>query len=438
MNTNRLPLVLVPQYFGSTVYDRRTSRYMPFDIESTALLRQLMVVPFSRIHTEWSDVEEPSRVRALEMFYENFNDRGFFTVDQRFAGEVLNIEPPIDHLTGPLAVHLEIVSACNLKCTHCFAGELPRIERRLNLEELDNLFAQMAAIGSFRLGLTGGEPLLRRDIFQIIDAATSHGLHPCVTTNGLLITEEIARGFGERDLVWLNVSLEGSTAPSNDRIRGEGTFDRVLEKLAILRDHSDFTLAFTITSANANEVEECAALAERVGASTAVFRPLYPVGMAQENLDLMPTFDQYAQALDELTSFSSAGNVSPRHLDPFSPAIREDRQATCHTNSGCGAGNLVCSISVSGDINPCSFLGSGFNTGNVRERTLAELWHSGPGFTSIRALSDDAFTGGCRARALAFNGSISSADPWVQAATEASDIRRSLPLMTIESSRAPR
>jgi MoaA/NifB/PqqE/SkfB family radical SAM enzyme len=152
----------------------------------------------------------------------------------------------------------------------------------------------MAAVGSFPLGLTGGEPLLRKDLFDIIDLATNHGLHPCVTTNGLLVDEEVARAFGERDLVWLNVSLEGATAESNDAVSGTGSFDRVMDRLAVLRRHTTFTLAFTITSANVDEIEACVRLSEQVGASTAVFRPLYPVGVARDHLDLLPTFDRYA------------------------------------------------------------------------------------------------------------------------------------------------
>ncbi|TMR11261.1 radical SAM protein [Nonomuraea turkmeniaca] len=423
----RPPLAVVPQYFGCTVFDRRTSRYLPFDQDTTRLLTDLIDQPFPSIRSEWAQREPSELVGALDRFFDHFDELGFFTLDQRLAGELLDVEPHPEHLTGPLAVHLEIVASCNLTCTHCFAGDLPRRERRLTLDELDRLFADMAAVGAFRLGLTGGEPLLRKDLFDIIDLATGHGLHPCVTTNGLLIDKDVARAFGERDLVWLNVSLEGATAESNDRVRGAGTFERVLDRLAVLREHARFTLAFTIMSTNAGEVEECAALAERVGASTAVFRPLYPAGTALGHLDLMPTYDQYTEALDRL---AGAAPVL-RHIDPFSPRLREERQSVVHQNLGCGAGNLVCSISVSGEINPCSFLGSAYVAGNIREHRLADLWHRSEGFTSIRTLPGgtcgeaDGFSGGCRARALAFNGSIDAADPWLAAP------QRRHPLLTL-------
>jgi radical SAM protein with 4Fe4S-binding SPASM domain len=99
-------------------------------------------------------------------------------------------------------------------------------------------------------------------------------------------------------------------------------------------------------------------------------------------------------------------------------------QSVIHENYGCGAGNLVCSVSVSGDVNPCSFLGPRFNAGNLRERSIAEIWHDSQGFRSIRTLRGPegqtagaadrlaGFTGGCRARAQFFNGSINAPDPW--------------------------
>src|SRR5262249_17243 len=156
---------------------------------------------------------------------------------------------------------------------------------------------------------------------DILDAATAAGLHPCLTTNGLLLTKEIARELGRRPLVWLNVSLEGPDATTNDAVRGAGTFNAVLEKLELLRRHPPFTLAFTVLRSNAHLVRECAELAARVGAHTAVFRPLYPVGVARDHPELMPTFGQYTGALRDLAALEAPETI--RSLDPFGPETRE-------------------------------------------------------------------------------------------------------------------
>jgi MoaA/NifB/PqqE/SkfB family radical SAM enzyme len=412
MPTPREPLVLIPQYFGCLIFDRRSSRYMPFDREATALLRRLGREPIDTVLGGLLAADHDPVTRFFDCFYR----RGFFGLDGRLAAQVLDVDVPADHLVGPLAVHLEIIAACNLACSHCFAGVLPRNQRPLQLRELDDLFRELARLGSLRLGLTGGEPLLRKDLFDVLDAATGRGLHPCVTTNGLLITEDIARAFGRRDLVWLNVSLEGPTAETNDAVRGAGTFDAVYDRLAILGRHARFTLAFTILRTNAHLVRQCAELAYRVGAHTAVFRPLYPAGTALEHLDLMPSFSQYTQALRGLAAMESPG-ADLRGLDPFGPETRALTQPQIHTSYTCGAGNHVCSISVQGDVNPCSFLGSAFRAGNLRDTPFEAIWRTSPIFQRMRrgpADGQDGFRGGCRARAQTFAGSVDAPDPWFE------------------------
>src|SRR5262249_58465182 len=135
--------------------------------------------PAGEVLARTADPEEREAVRA---FVDCFYRKGFFGLDGRLAADVLPVDVPPDHLVGPLAVHLEVVAACNLTCSHCFSGTLPRNHHPLILSELEVLFGDLARLGSFRLGLTGGEPLLRKDLFDIVDAATGRGLHPCLTT----------------------------------------------------------------------------------------------------------------------------------------------------------------------------------------------------------------------------------------------------------------
>src|SRR5262249_21236640 len=112
------PLVLVPQYFGALVFDRRTSRYLPFDHESARLLVRLTRDPIDAVLGAWEPADRP----AVREFLDTFYRLGFFALDGRLAARVLDVDVPADHLVGPLAVHLEIIGACNLTCTHCFAG----------------------------------------------------------------------------------------------------------------------------------------------------------------------------------------------------------------------------------------------------------------------------------------------------------------------------
>lgn len=421
---SRPSLVFIPQYFGALLFDRRSSRYLPFDAPAAAVLRAMTERPAGDV----IEAAAPEDRDAVEGLAVDLASKGYLRMDGRLAAAVIDREPPADHLLGPLAVHLEVVGACNLTCTHCFAGELPRNHHPLALAEMDSLFAQLAGLGSFRLGLTGGEPLLRKDLLDILDSATGHGLHPCLTTNALLLNERIARELGQRQLVWLNVSLEGATAATNDAVRGQGVFDRVIEKLELLGRHARFTLAFTLTRNNLAEVEACVELARRVGAHTAVFRPLYPVGIAARTPDLMPSFEGYVDALSRLERVEADNDLFA--LDPFSPSAREELRGVVTQGPGCGAANTVASISVQGDVNPCSFLGQAFESGNVRQRPFEEIWREGHAFRRMRAgAGEDHFTGGCRARAQFFAGSAYAEDPWQAQARDSRPERWSLPVL---------
>jgi radical SAM protein with 4Fe4S-binding SPASM domain len=148
-----------------------------------------------------------------------------------------------------------------------------------------------------------------------------------------------------------------------------------------------------------------------------VFRPLYPAGAARLRIDLMPSFDQYSEALRQLSDLGG----SSRGIDPFSPQARLETSAVVQGNHGCAAGNTIATISARGDVNPCSFLGSSFDVANICERSFGDIWRNGDGFRAMRARSvapqPGQFNGACRARAFQMAGDVDAADPW-QAAWE--------------------
>ncbi len=317
------------------------------------------------------------------------------------------------------------MDSCNLKCCHCSAGDLPRNELLLTIKELDDLFKSMNRIGTFRLGLTGGEPLLREDLFDIIDLAIKYGLSPCLTTNGLLLTEKIAKELGKRKLAWLNISLEGATAETNDQIRGKGTFNEAIQKIKMASKYCHFSIAFTLMKINYHESKACAKLAKELGAQAAIFRPLYPIGTASKNLELMPSFSEYLESLynlEEMEKIYYKSNVQLCNNHHWGPKARIDSRSIVFNNFGCGAGNIVCSISASGNISPCSYLPNSFIAGNIKEKSLEHIWHNSPIFKNIRALKTNNFCigcdsynichGGCRARALSMYNSIDAPDLW--------------------------
>lgn len=361
---------------------------------------------------------EPHRREAVVAFLDEFYPRGMFTVDLRFDGVRAPVEPLQQTLSAPLVTHLEVNSVCNIECVHCFAGKLPRKERALDLRELDALFSDMASMGAMRLALSGGEPLMRKDLFELIDCAIGHDLRTSLVTNGLLLDDAIVRSLAARDLLWLSVSLDGATATTNDAIRGAGTFDRVLERVALLRGRVPFSLAMTVTSTNHHEAAAFSALARDVGASGAVLRPMYPAGLGRDRLDLVPSFRQYREALAALAEDA----VEEGHCDTparYGPDERAIDSADVVGHLGCGAATTLAAISASGTVSPCSFLGAEYDGPSVRERPFSSIWREAHVFETLRAPEALAsFDGGCRARSKAITGSAFAPDPWLSSSEE--------------------
>ena len=404
MKVATAPYVLVPQHFGGLVFDRAGVRYLPFDHAGFELLVRSLDEPIDSILGS-SSGEARS---AAEAFFARYYAQGLYDWRGFFAGVLLEVEDvPQAHLLGPLVAHLEVIAACNLSCTHCFAGELPRAGRPLSQEELDPVFAQLAALGCFCLNLTGGEPLLRRDLVEVIDLAGRHGLFCTLTSNGLLIDEPLARAIGQRENLRLNLSLEGASEATHDAVRGSGSFSALLERISLLREHARFALAFTVTAHNAHEVDELVQLSRRLGADALVVRPTYPVGEALHHPELVPSLAAYSEAVRSL----AARGVEDRAaelcgLDPRPPQAGLEIPA----NAGCSAGRLQCSISATGAVNPCSFLGADYDAGTLREASFGELWRESQRFRELRDVAGR--VNGCRARALHLGGALDGPDPW--------------------------
>jgi MoaA/NifB/PqqE/SkfB family radical SAM enzyme len=401
----RSALTLQRRRAGGLVFDRRSGQFSRVGVDDLDLLEQLRLAPAVDVVTASPD---PVAARARVQTWATL---GVFTGRGHLDAELLPPAPDgVDDPEPPLLVHLEIHGRCTLRCRHCFAGELPHRDEPLGRDDLDALFAELARLGALRLALSGGEPLLRPDLLEVVDVAAGHGLFPTLTTNGLHIDDDVAAALAARlddgRLGWLSVSLEGKDAASTDDIRGAGVFDEVIERLSWLRAHeAPFSLAFTVRPAIVDEVAACVALAREVGAVGAIFRPLYPTGLARRDPSLWLTRAQWERARERL-----------RHAADDGVAIDVgDDDVVGVEASTCGAGRTQASISLSGRMSPCGFLGSDFDGPSVREHGFWPLWRDATVFARVRDAAADragGYDGGCRVRALATTGSASGPDPW--------------------------
>lgn len=409
--------VLIPQHFGSFVYVRKTHEYLPFDGLTTEVLRAAFEGDVRRLPPALARRVPRANLRA---FHRLGRRLGFLSRRGRFVGRRIDATPPPDHLLGPLTLHLGLTPDCNLRCRHCFASpEMRRGDRRLLTDaELDALFDECATLGTMRIALTGGEPLLRPDLPDLVDRIAARGIDTCLTTNGTLLDRRTAKELARRPFAWVNVSLDGATAKSNDAVRGRGTFERVVGNVRKhLRARVPFGLSVTLHRRNLDEVERLPALAKHLGARTVLLKAIYPIGEAAKNPDLAISFADYRAALARLRR-----TVERLQVVPTSCEEADDSLAVIFENFGCAAGNTVATVLHDGDVSPCSLIGDGVPVENLRGRTLAGIWSRGAGFTAIRRLEAprlcrscpdlETCSGGCRARAFAGGADLGSPDPW--------------------------
>ncbi len=339
-------------------------------------------------------------------------------------------------IKAPKIVAWEITRSCNLACAHCrAAAHCKPYPDELTLEECRKVIDDIAAITDPILILTGGEPLMRADIWDIIDYARERGLHPVIGTNGTLIDDECARKIAEHGIPRVSVSLDFPTAEGQDSFRGqEGAFESTMEGVNNLRSHGvEVQVNTTITKMNNHLVDDLHQMALDAGA--VAFHPflLVPTGRGEDLVDVELSPQEYEEVL---TWAYHKQKCSPMHFKPTdSPqyyrimrqqAAAEGVKVTPETHGmeamtrGCLGGISFVFISHVGDVQPCGYFD--MQLGNVKKRTFEDIWTNSPIFDDLRhydrlrgKCGDCEFKGvcgGCRARALAATGDYLAEEPY--------------------------
>lgn len=411
--------VLIPQHFGSLLYIRKKHEYIPYDRLTTSVLHFCSTASLFNLPAHLSDKMTKGQLKA---FFKLGRNLGFMNRQGQFIGTFIEKQSPDNHLLGPLTIHLSITNECDLCCLHCFAAPEMEADHKqlLTYAELDTLFEEAAALGCMRIAITGGEPFNRPDIFQVMDRIFANGLDVCITSNGIRINHEIVEALSQRPYGWINISLEGATAKTNDAVRGKGTFYTVVSNL---RKHFKYRLRFglsiTLNSLNIHEIDLFPKLAREVGAEVILLRNMYPIGRGATSGSLALSFTEYQQVIEKMTQWKNKIFMVQTSCEPFHS---DNEIATIYENFGCAAGNTVATVYPDGTVSPCSLLGDGIEIDSLRSKSFSTIWHAGKGFQKIRNLAipynclscDDYQTcsGGCRARAWASYGNIQSSDPW--------------------------
>jgi radical SAM protein with 4Fe4S-binding SPASM domain len=342
-------------------------------------------------------------------------------------------------VAAPFLVVWDFTHACNLKCKHCYEKADKPLPDELTTDEAKELIDNLTEIGTVSIAFSGGEPLLRKDFFEIVNYAHKKGLYVAVATNGTLITKDIARRM-KKCVDYVEISVDGADAKTHDSFRGvKGAFRRTIRGIKNCVDTGIYTcIATTVTKYNLKQIPKICDLAHKLRVNRLIIFNFIPTGNGIEiaKKDLTP--DQR----EKLLKFLAEKLINNEGIEVFSTAPQYARVTTyygvCSPThfyasigrnetilrlaefiGGCGAGRIYCAIEPNGDVQPCVFMP--IKIGNVRERSFKEIWKSSRVFDDLRDRSklkghcstcDYKFIcGGCRARAYAYFNDYLAPDP---------------------------
>ena len=313
-----------------------------------------------------------------------------------------------------LIVAWEVTAACNLACGYCraSASEKPDSDE-LSTGEALSFLDDVATLHPLLI-LSGGEPILRPDIFRLARHAAGLGLRVSLASNGTTITSKVAAEIAQSGISRVSISLDAADAIGHDCMRGSGSFDRAMQGIKNLRGLVDFQINYTVSGRNECNVAGMFDLAEKQGARALHFFFLVATGRGHE-ADLLSAQKQ-EEILLEIDRLHDARDIEVQVT--CAPQYARIAQSKKGRAGGCLAGRRFVFVSRNGDVFPCGYFP--LKAGNIREKNFIEIWENSPVLKALRerALKGKCgccryseICGGCRARAYAETGDFLGPDP---------------------------
>jgi AdoMet-dependent heme synthase len=317
----------------------------------------------------------------------------------------------------------EITRNCNLNCRHCRASATRGpYTGELSLTECKGVIDQILEFASPTVILTGGEPLLREDIFDIIDYGTEKGLRLVMAINGTLLDEGTASRIQSGGIKRVSLSLDGKNVDTHDSFRGvSGSYAAVINAAAVLQNLAlPFQINTTVTRLNVNELEEIYGLVKTIGAVAWHVFLLVPVGRGEDLKGNELSTTMYEEVLRWLYQVEKKGDIELKvTCAPHYYRIVTE-QGDTPKSAGCLAGKSFMFISHRGIAQPCGYLET--PSGDIRQGGVRKTWEDSPVFRQLRNLAAYKgrcggcrylkICGGCRARAYESMGDMLEEEPY--------------------------
>jgi len=310
----------------------------------------------------------------------------------------------------PLVMSYNVTRECNMKCSHCYINATDKkATDELTTKEAKEVIDQIYQVSSPLLILSGGEPLLRPDIFELIEYGAKKGLKIGLGSNGYLIDDACAKRLKEAGIATVSISIDSSIPQQHDEFRGvKGAWERAVNACKALRKHGVLVqVNTTLTHDNYDQIDDIMALAESVGVENFHLFFLVPTGRGVKLTDISP--QKYEDMIKN--TFAKVHkhrlNVRPSCAPQFMRIAQGMGLDMRQWMRGCLAGMHYCRIYPNGDVTPCPYLP--IKLGNVKEQSFKDIWFNSEVFKNLRnpeclkgkcgACNYKVICGGCRARA---------------------------------------
>ncbi len=324
-------------------------------------------------------------------------------------------------MANPLALIAELTHRCPLHCVYCSNPlELQNRANELTTATWTRIFQEAAQAGVLQADLTGGEPLARTDIIELVRAARTAGLYVNLITSGMPLDEARLAKLIDAGLDHLQLSFQGAREETANEISGTKAHAQKLRVLELLRQvRVAVTLNFVIHRANIGQIDEMLALAESSSATRVEFANVQYYGWAFANRErLLPTRAQLDRSIETLKSAQERlrGKIRVEYVAP-------DYYAKYPKPCMGGWGRKLMLITPTGDALPChaAQIIPGLRFENVKDRSLREIWQNSAAFQKFRGEAwmqepckscdrREQDFGGCRCQALLLAGDASATD----------------------------
>ncbi|MBF0402679.1 MAG: radical SAM protein [Nitrospirae bacterium] len=321
----------------------------------------------------------------------------------------------------PYIVSWNITKRCNLSCGHCYIDAGTPEAPELDTHQCKALIGSLAAINkSMMLIVTGGEPMIRPDIYELIGHAAAVGFITVLGTNGTLVTSDNVKKLKDAGLRGAGISIDSSIPDAHDSFRGiSGSWSKALEALRLLKESDIETqLDVTVMDNNCADIEKFVALGVELGAKAVNFFFLVCTGRAMKTFISTENYDSALRKIVELSQSERRLMVRARCAPHIYRFMHEDGAHIPSGTRGCLAGRSYMRIDSYGNVTACPYMPDVL--GNVKSESIADIWENSD---KLGAMRDGKYggrcgrceytevCGGCRARALAEKDDFMDEDP---------------------------